>query len=470
MSHQLYYKSHLLKYYFLILVSFCFAGEILSQKTKADSLNRLLERETIDSIRVQLLWQLARAIKTYSPDTALIIAQQSLFLAKKIDNIEGQSRSLGVLANTFMILGNYPRALELNFQKLQLEEKRINSRNLAGVLMDIGIVYVMQEEYHRALEYYAKADSVILKYNVEDLKYNIALNIGDAYDRLNISDSAYMYYNKSLNIAENLRDGDLIGTSMTGLGHSYKKLGNNAESLVHYQNAIKFLQEANNDETLCEAALGLADLYAKINKYDSSGHYANLSLSIARNDGFLSRELEAAEFLTGHYKVIKNIDSAFAYAEYSQQLNASLNSKTKIRELQMLSGNEQFRQRELEENRRIAEKTRSQQLQMLMIGIFIPGFFLLTVILSQAKIHIKVIRLLGILSLLFLFEYLTLLLHPGIAELTHHTPVFEILIFVGIAAILIPAHHRLEHWIIQKLIHHRTHQIKRDNQDKGQPV
>lgn len=58
------------------------------------------------------------------------------------------------------------------------------------------------------------------------------------------------------------------------------------------------------------------------------------------------------------------------------------------------------------------------------------------------------------LSLLFLFEYLTLLLHPTVAELTHHTPVYEILIFVGIAAILIPAHHRLEHWMIHKLSHH----------------
>jgi ABC-type transport system involved in cytochrome c biogenesis permease subunit len=98
-----------------------------------------------------------------------------------------------------------------------------------------------------------------------------------------------------------------------------------------------------------------------------------------------------------------------------------------------------------------------QQLQMLLIGIFIPGLFLLTVLLSRVEIHTRVIRLLGVLSLLFLFEYLTLLLHPTVARLTQHTPVYEILIFVVIAAILIPAHHRLEHWLIQKLIHHRTH-------------
>jgi len=57
--------------------------------------------------------------------------------------------------------------------------------------------------------------------------------------------------------------------------------------------------------------------------------------------------------------------------------------------------------------------------------------------------------------MLVLFEYLTLLLHPAVANLTHHTPVLEILIFVGVAALVIPLHHKLEHWLIHKLIHHR---------------
>ena len=57
----------------------------------------------------------------------------------------------------------------------------------------------------------------------------------------------------------------------------------------------------------------------------------------------------------------------------------------------------------------------------------------------------------GVLSLLFLFEFLTLLLHPVIVEFTHHTPIFELLIFVAIAALLVPAHHRLEHILLKKL-------------------
>jgi len=428
-----------------------------SQKAKADSLARLLVTEKEDTNRVTLMWRLASAASVYDPDTALTLSFQALSLAKKIKYTEGESRATGILANTFMKIGNYPRALELNIEKLKIEEKRSNPHNLASVLMNIGIVYVMQEEYAKALEYYAIADSVIRKYNVEKLQYNIALNTGDAYDRLDNSDSAFAYYSQSLKIAKAGDDPDYIGISMTGLGHTYRKLGNNLESLLHYQTGIRYLQAAHDDETLSEAALGLAKLYQQINKSDSAGHYARLSLTIANADGFLSKELDAAQFLADHYKKIRDIDSAFTYVNYVRGLNDSVNSKDKIRELQIISSNEQFRQLELEEERAAQRKKRFEQLQMLLIAIFIPGFFLITLFLSRVNVSLKLIRLLGVLSLLFLFEYLTLLLHPTVARLTNHTPVFEILIFVGLAAILIPAHHRLEHWMIHKLIHSRTH-------------
>ncbi|MBI1344469.1 MAG: tetratricopeptide repeat protein [Terrimonas sp.] len=425
------------------------------QKPKADSLRELLIKERIDTIRIRLMWQLANDINTYNPDSAILISQQVLYKSKSIHYLEGESRALGVLANAFLKIGNYPRALDLNIEKLKLEEKRNNPRNLSSVLQNIGVAYVLQEQYRKALYYYYQSDSVVNKYNVEEMKYYIRLNMGDAYNRLNISDSAYMNFNRSLEIALQRNDGDLIGLSMTGLGHSYLKLGNYQLSESYYRNAINYLQSAGDDDILCEASLGLANLFKKVNKPDSAAHYANMSMSIANKDGFLSHQLEAAEFLADHYKKLKNIDSAYTYLNYVHTYNDSLNSKSRIRESQIISSNEQFRQREIEENRKLAKEERAQQLQLLFIGIFIPGLFLVTLLLSRIKIHVRFVRILGVLSLLFFFEYLTLFLHPRVAELTHHTPWIEILIFVGIGAILIPSHHKLEHWLISKLIHHR---------------
>ncbi len=443
-------------------VSLFFSTHSSAQKSKADSLRRMLNMEKTDTSRVRLMWQLAGAMGVYDPDTAQYLSQQALYLARSMNYLEGESRSLGVLANTLTKIGNYPRALDLNLQKLKLEEKREKPRNLASVLMNIGVVYVSQEEYTQALDYYRQADSVIRVRNVEDMKYYINLNIGDVYNRLDRSDSAFRYFNTSLYLARELEDGDLIGTSMTGLGHSYLKLGNYNASRENYNEAIRLLLAANDDEILCEAMLGLAELYEKTGRLDSAAYYATASMRIAKSAGFLSKELEAAEFLTTHYQEERSIDSAFMYVNYVRGLNDSVYSKSRIRESQVISSNEHFRQLELEETKRKEKAERMQQLQMLLIAIFIPGFFLITLVLSRANVHIRVIRVLGALSLLFLFEYLTLLLHPTVAALTHHTPIYEILIFVVIAAILIPLHHRLEHWFIHKLIHHRHGHSKPD--------
>ena len=451
---------------FVLLLTFLFSAScVISQRAKSDSLRALLTKEKIDTNKVRLMWQLAGAVGVYNPDTALILSFEALTLAKKINYLEGESRSIGAMANTFIKLSNYPKALELHIQKLKLEEKRKNPRNMASVLNNIGIVYFYQDEYRTALEYFFKADTLTRQNNVEDMKYFIALNLGDTYNRLNISDSAFTYFNKSLELAKVLNDGDLIGTSMTGLGHSFLKLGSYKNSLLNYQTAITYLQEAGDDEVLCEATLGIANLYEQMGKYDSAAYFANISLSIAKKDGFLAKELDAAEFLTDHYKKIKHIDSAFNYVSYVRLLNDSINSKSKIRESQIISSNEHIRQLELEESNRLSAKERYEQLQMLLIAIFIPGIFIITLLLSRVNMHTKLIRLLGVISLLFLFEYLTLLLHPTVARLTNHTPIYEILIFVGVAAILIPLHHRLEQWLIHKLIHHRhSSKVKKTEQ------
>lgn len=439
---------------FLFLLSVLISNCLSAQKQKADSLMNLLNAEKQDTNRVKLMWRLASVMSVYSPDTALVYAQKSLNLATEIKYSDGQSKAMGVLASSFRKLGNYSRALEYNFRKLQLAEKETNPDDLATVLMNIGIIYRYQEEYPNALLYYYKADSVIQQYKLEDSRYYILMNLGDVYDRMNKPDSAFDYFNKSLIVSTSLKNEDFIGNSMTGLGHTYLKMGNYDFAKLNYYSAIGHLRTSNNDEVLCEAYLGLANLFKKTGgSMDSAIFYAHRSLDLAETDGFLNWQLDATRFLTDLYKDNKNIDSAFVYLSKGQQLNDSINSKEKIRKIQLLSSNENLRQLEIAERNRIAAKERKQQLQYLFIGIFIPGFFLLTLLLSRIRIHPRIIKVLGILSLLILFEYLLLLLHPTVAELTHHTPVLEMLIFVSIAAILIPAHHRIEGWLIKKLIH-----------------
>ena len=446
---------------FLLAFFFCMA-QLYAQKNKADSFAALLAKEKTDSNKVTLLWNMADATNNYNPDTSLYLSQKSLYLAQKIKFTEGESRALGIIANTFLKIGNYPRALDFYLQKLKIEEKRDNPGNLASVIMNIGIVYVYQEEYRKALPYYFEADSIINAKNIEELKYNIAINLGDVYSRLHSNDTAFGYFKRSLDLANKIQDDNFRGASLVGLGHSYFEQGKDSLALETYHASMNYLKAVNNEELICEAALGIAKLYQRINKPDSAESYARMALALAQKDKFLSWQLEATTFLTNHFKQSKQADSTLVYLEQTQALKDSINSKDRIRESQVLFSNEQLRQNELAENRLKAKHERSKQLQLLFIGIFIPGLFLFTLFLSRRKVHIRFIKLMGILSLLILFEYLTLLLHPYGLEFTNHTPVFEIMIFVSIAAILIPTHHRIEHWLIEKLTQ------KRNRYEEGQ--
>src|SRR5690349_11537751 len=109
-------RPAMFKNYLLILSLFLFATNTFSQKTVADSLQQSLTVETTDTGKVFKMWNLANAMNKYNPDSALIISQEALYLAQKIRDGEGESRSLGILANTFLKIGNYTRALELYIQ------------------------------------------------------------------------------------------------------------------------------------------------------------------------------------------------------------------------------------------------------------------------------------------------------------------------------------------------------------------
>lgn len=423
----------------------------MAQKSKADSLYTLLAKEKADTTRVKFLWQIADAVINYNPDSSLSLARKSLSLAQKIKYTEGESRATGVIGSTFIKIGNYPKALEYYLQKLRIEEQRTNPHNLAITLINIGTVYFYQEEYRKGLPYYFKADSLIDAEKLDDLKYYTSLNLGDIYYRLNVIDSSFLFNNRALRVAIMMNDSDLIASSQVNLGNCYAKEGDDSTALSYYKIALPPLYAANDDDMICEATLGMAKIFKRHGLNDSASYYATQSFKIARNDGFLLRELEAATFLASHFRETKYADSAFVYNDQVQLLKDSISSKDKIRQSQIISSNEQLRQLQIEEAAAVAKEERRQQLQLLFIGIFIPAVFLITLILSRVKIHHKVIKPMGILSLLILFEYLTLLLHPVVAEFTHHTPILELLIFVCIAAILIPAHHRIEHWLIHKL-------------------
>ncbi|MDB5015098.1 MAG: hypothetical protein JWQ25_3300 [Daejeonella sp.] len=442
---------------FLFFIHFAHCGS--AQSSKIDSLSRLLAHTKADSNRVTFLWRLAEQYQSINPDTSLQLSQQALLLARRIKYTEGESRSLAILATSQYLLGNYPTALSNYMLKLKIEEKRNSPRNYVSALSNIGLMYILLGEYRNALSYLYRADAMVEATGGktrDELKYNILVNIGETYYRMKKPDSSGLYFRKALAIARHTGDHFSLGTAMLGEANVLALQDNNAAALRYYYPAFNYLNDGWNNETLCEVTLGMAKVYEKLNQVDSAYFFGNKSFALAEKGHFLLRQLDAAQFLSRHFKNLGEYDQAFTYMEQATSLNDAIKGQEKTREAMMISNNEQMRQAELAEQRLQEKEMRSQQLQLLVIAVCIPMLFLLTLFISRKKVHDMIVRYMGIISLLFLFEFITLLLHPMVANFAHHIPLFELLIFVSIAAGIIPLHHRLEHLMIEKLTKRRN--------------
>ncbi len=423
----------------------------LAQHQKPDSLQIALTAATTDTARVIARCNISHAFQGSKPDSALLYAQEAYFLSVKISFMRGESWALSEMAFAFNSLGNFPKALEYYIMQLKREEKRGYPDNIAIVYLNIALLYDNSKDYHKALGYAKTADSIIRVNRYDNLALYSELDVGEIYEKLNDLDSAQLYTETCFSKAVLAGNSSVTGTALNNLGNIFYKRHQLPEAADKYRSALPYLNATNDFSTYTESLLGLARIANERQQPDSAIHFARHSFRIASNNLFLSRALDASALLVKLFKEKNNTDSAFAYQEIKVALKDSIESRERIKAMQNLATEEELRQKEIAKQKREEVEDRKQKLQLLIIGIAIPIFFFISLVLSRRKVHKRLIEFSGIISILLLFEYITLLLHPFIAEKTNHSPIIEIIIFVTIAAIISPLHHRIERWLIKEL-------------------
>lgn len=336
----------------LLLTIPLFAG---AQTRTIDSLKQALQTEKRDTSRVLLLDALSFAYMYSRPDTALLLAQQELLLARKTGFARGEAGSLNRIATVFVGTGNYPKALQLYLEALKKAEAIHDERLTGRVHLNIGTIYASQGDYHKAIRYTKK--SLAISQSIQN-QYSVLLalsNLGDLYEKLNRLDSALAYSNQGFDSAVQQKDADLTGVALNNLGNIYSKLGRDTAALQNYRLALPYYMEEEDDEGLCEAYLGMATVFQKKGSQDSSLHYAKLSLAMAQKGGFTQWVMKASQFLTTYYTAIHNVDSAFAYQSATIAAKDSLFSQEKAREIQILGYEETVRQQQLSDAKEEAQ-------------------------------------------------------------------------------------------------------------------
>lgn len=416
--------------------------------------------EKTDTGKAIFLYKLSYYYQNYKPDSALLLAQESYALSEKAGFSRGKTSSLGQMAKALKSLGNFSKALEYYLEQLQLLEKKKDPEDIASVYLSIALVYNSQQDATHALYYAYKADSIALHHTLPDLRLYTTLDLGDIFSNNNQLDSALHYalacYDQSIAQKNEL----ITGTALLNMGNIYFKTGEYPLAISKFKSSMAYLQSMQDNNSLAECYLGLGQSFEKLKQQDSALYYAKKSFQLSSENQFLKHAVQSSLVLSHLYKAQNDLANAFGYQQTYITLKDSLDNTEKIKQLQNLTISERLRQEQLALQSAKEAKSRRLKLELLLIGMCIPVLFFITAFMTGKKVHRKMIEFSGIFTILFLFEYITLLIHPVVSSKTGHSPVYEILIFVAIAAIISPSHHRIQHWVVDTFT--KRHQLKRD--------
>jgi tetratricopeptide (TPR) repeat protein len=452
-----------------IILLFC-SHFAISQDNIQDNINEIKEKlanAKEDTTKVLMSLQLCDYYLFSDLDSAHHFAQQALELSEELEFKRGVARSLTRMGNVFKSTGNFSKALETHLEALKVYDKIHDQIGVAASYNNIAEVLKEQHDYRHALDYYFMTQEIFekiikngrsVKKNEtsltleEEIKYKrylatTLLNIGDAYDRMNQLDSALIFQNRAYEIASLIKDKEIIGAILSNLGSIQLKKGNIDLAISFFRTGIPVMSEINDKQFLSNTYHGMSQAYQRKQENDSAIYYGRLALISAAEGKFLKEELNADTLLSRLFEVQKNSDSALHYLKLGRNIADSISNEEKIREVQNLHIAVQLHQEELKR----AKKEWSNKMQLLAITIFLVVFFITLLIISRRKTKPRVLEYIGIVGLLVLFEFITVFIHPYLEKVTNHTPIYILLISVGVALLLAPLDHRLTDWVKVKL-------------------
>jgi tetratricopeptide (TPR) repeat protein len=196
----------------------------------------------------------------------------------------------------------------------------------------------------------------------------------------------------------------------------------------------------------------IGECYENLNKLDSSLKYYRLSFNLYNRIDFQEGLRTSSYRLFKLFDKLNKFDSAYHYQKRYLIVNDSILNNEKLTLLNNISMTENIKQIEKNEEIKKLAIEKDRNIKLGLIAIFIPTFFCIVYILSRKKKrNTKIVSILGLASLLMLFEFISMLIHPVIEHLTNHDTLIMYICLLIIATILIPLHHKLEQFVKSKL-------------------
>jgi len=329
-----------------------------AQSKKIDTLRVALSKATeADTVRLNILRELARNYFISKPDSALLFAQEYYDIAAKFKLVKDQASALNSMANSYITLGDYVKGFSFYFKAIKLNESINNVQGIAVEYSNIGSGYTAKQEYLKALPYlqlglktwlrYTKTHKLTIHSQLEQTAI-LLLNISEVFLYTHHIDSAEHYLLLSYADSKKNNFTDLLGNIERDLGEIEVTRGHKNAALQYFRHSIPYSVTIEDGEMLSVTYLSTANLYHQYKQQDSAEYYAQKALDAAAAQRYLQDFYNAGKVLYTYYEEDHNLPQAYKYLKITTATKDSLFSQDKVKQLLSLDFDEKQRQRDIE--------------------------------------------------------------------------------------------------------------------------
>jgi|694.fasta_scaffold93705_2 tetratricopeptide (TPR) repeat protein len=440
----------------IIFISLFFVLPCFAQDAKVQQWKAILSQNKKDTTTLKAMDSLSGWYGNAQTDTGVYYLVKMKELAIELNEKKYIIWALIRTAQEKLTQGKTTEALEEQYIALGLAEELNDSVLISASYNTIGNSHKEYGDYAKSLFFYRKAYKIAMECRSQMHLDYAAMNLGYAYCQLNQLDSALYFEQQAYALSINRR-GSSSPAIENNLGNIQYKYGNYAIAKAYYQTSLnKSLLERNGflgNRSIVNSYLGLANCFKSFNNLDSAIYHAKKALQVSEKITYLKGKRDVSKLLSELFQNKVQIDSAYYYQSMYITTNDSLYNRDKSSSIESLTFEQNLKEQQQQSELQRQKEERSHNIQMAITAIGILTIIILFLLLSRSiLVSHKVVEFLSIVVLLMVFEFINLLIHPFLEKVTNHSPALMLLALVAIASLIVPLHHKLEHWSINKLV------------------
>lgn len=366
----------------LALLAIVLAGlsSVQAQKEYQDSLLRVVDTTSFDSVKVLSLLLAADELIFNHPDSAMNFVNRAFKLSEENGFEEGSAKCYNYFGIEAVLEGDNLKGLE-NFQIAESLFIKIGQlKGAAQTMNNIGVIYNKLDNPRKAIAQY-KLSREIYK-DIENYKgkgtalYNIASNYSD----VNSYDTAMMYLD-TLELLRN-KHSDIIPSHdlRAEIFHQQEKL-DSAEVyfLQALENGLRKKDYAHKNDIL----LAIAEIQIELGKLGKAEKNLKQAIDISKKNNYSDMTQRYYELTAQLLAKRGQYDEAFEWQEKFIALKDSLNKVNNTEQINELNAKYQTakKDRELAENKRkMAERDAQEEMRNIIFAIVIAAILIVALI------------------------------------------------------------------------------------------